>query len=206
MRPAIAWRAAEQRGDALLHLLRGLVGKSDGEDRFRLHAQAFDEMRNAISDDTRLAAAGPSENQQGAFSRFHGASLLRVELIEEICHVQPVILHDRFWPNKFSSRLLFKLMNFDGDGHGELLGVRIKTPALALRQRKDNIFKLPRGSHINRCKSQSIGHQAASIHQGQNIKLAVARIVMLADDLNKRLWQFPRFSQPPPRLAMIDSE
>ena len=43
----------------------------------------FDEIRDAVGDDPRLAAARPGEDEHRPVRGFNGFSLLRVELIQE---------------------------------------------------------------------------------------------------------------------------
>src|SRR5581483_410307 len=76
----------EQRVNAALHLARGLVGESDGEDVFRSHADGLDQVRAAVSDDARLAAARAGKDQHGALDNRGGFALLRVEGGEVVCH------------------------------------------------------------------------------------------------------------------------
>ena len=58
----------------------GFVGEGHREDGVRRHADAVDEMRDAIGDDARLAATGAGEDQHRAVDRLDGFTLLRVEL------------------------------------------------------------------------------------------------------------------------------
>ena len=64
--------------DALPHFARGLVGESHRQDVARRHA-LLDQMRDARSDDARLARARPGQNQDRAFGGFDGLPLLRIE-------------------------------------------------------------------------------------------------------------------------------
>ena len=55
---------AEDAGDALPHLLRGLVGEGDGEDLALLRQAGPDQVGDAVGDDARLARAGAGEDEQ----------------------------------------------------------------------------------------------------------------------------------------------
>ena len=50
---------------------------------FRHHAQIFDQIRDAIGDDPRLAAARAGENEHRAVRGLNGGALLRIELVEK---------------------------------------------------------------------------------------------------------------------------
>lgn len=76
-------RSADQFLDALAHLSGSLVGEGDGENRLGHCTDALDQLRNPISDDTRFAAAGTSQNKHGPFGGLDSLTLLRVELGEE---------------------------------------------------------------------------------------------------------------------------
>ena len=68
-RRQLAGRARQQFGDALLHFAGGLVGERDAEDIARRDA-LFDHVRDAISDDARLAGARAGEDQDRAVRWF----------------------------------------------------------------------------------------------------------------------------------------
>ena len=69
----------EQRGDALAHFGRGLIGERNGEDRRRRHVALGDDVRDAMSDDASFSAASTGEDKQRTFRVAHRFSLLRVE-------------------------------------------------------------------------------------------------------------------------------
>ena len=69
---------ADQLLHALGHLRRRFVGKGDGEDSVRRDADIFDQVRNAVSNDARLAAAGTGKDQQRALGGLDRQALLRV--------------------------------------------------------------------------------------------------------------------------------
>jgi hypothetical protein len=72
--------AADQLADALLHLLRRLVGEGDGGDLARLDAIVLDQPGDLLRDDARFARAGAGQHQQGAVEVAHGFELRRIEL------------------------------------------------------------------------------------------------------------------------------
>ena len=71
---------AEQRREARAHLARGLVGEGDREDAVRRHVVRRDEVRDAVDDDARLAAARAGEDEQRPVDVLDRADLRRVEL------------------------------------------------------------------------------------------------------------------------------
>ena len=71
-------RLRQKPRDALLHFAGGLVGEGDGENIGRRHAPG-NQMSDAERDDTRLAGAGPGQDQQRAVQRFDGLALLGIE-------------------------------------------------------------------------------------------------------------------------------
>src|SRR5581483_8729296 len=105
--------AADQLADTLLHLARGLVGESDGEDV--VWSDAFlDEARDAGSDDAGFAGAGAGEDQDGAFGGFDGLALRRVEgqKIEHVCRL-------RSWRQRLNTGLTAEGKSFleNGEKH-----------------------------------------------------------------------------------------
>ena len=72
-------RTLQQIPHASLHLVRGFVGERDGKNGLRPDLQVVDQVRDAIGDDARLAAAGARENEHRSFGCLHGFELLRIE-------------------------------------------------------------------------------------------------------------------------------
>src|ERR1035438_9837229 len=62
----------------------GLVGEGDGQHRRWRHVPGRDDMRDAMRDDARLAAARSGKNQQGSVDMVYGFTLLRIKPFEEI--------------------------------------------------------------------------------------------------------------------------
>ena len=61
---------AQQLSDALAHFVCGFVGESDGGHVARRIAAIFDEVSKLVRDDTRLAATGPGQHQEGTIQIF----------------------------------------------------------------------------------------------------------------------------------------
>ncbi len=72
-------RAPEQLSDASGHLFGGLVRERDREDLTRLRLVGVDQMCDAMRQHTRLAAAGPGEDQQRPLAVRDGLALRLVE-------------------------------------------------------------------------------------------------------------------------------
>ena len=77
-------RVAQQRSDTLAHLVCCLIRKG-----YRKHAGAgnavvIHQMRDAVSDHPRLAAACSGEQQQWSFNVRNGLFLLRIEAFKKI--------------------------------------------------------------------------------------------------------------------------
>ena len=81
---SVAARRAQQVADALLHHAGGFVGERDGENRAARNAH-FDQVRDAIGDDARLAGARAGQNQQGTFGCEHSFALAFVQFVEKCC-------------------------------------------------------------------------------------------------------------------------
>ena len=80
----VARLLADEREDARAHLGRGLVGERDREDLPRLDALDADEVRDAMGEHARLAAARAGQDQQRPFGRGDGARLLGVEPRDDV--------------------------------------------------------------------------------------------------------------------------
>jgi hypothetical protein len=64
----------KKRGHAFLHGAGGFVGKRDGENRVGQHAE-IEKVSDAVGDDTRLAGASASQDQQRAAGGFDSFAL-----------------------------------------------------------------------------------------------------------------------------------
>ena len=64
--PDVAGGRTDQLLDALPHLAGRRVGEGDGEDVPRTHADLVDQVGDAMSEDPRLARAGPGQDQHWA--------------------------------------------------------------------------------------------------------------------------------------------
>ena len=69
---------AEQAVDAVAHLLSGFVGKRDRQNGGPGYVMRFNQVRDAMRDDARLAAAGAGEQQERTFDMGNGFALLRI--------------------------------------------------------------------------------------------------------------------------------
>ena len=72
--------ATQQLFDALPHLPRRLVGKSDGGDRRRRQAARADQISNFFRDDARLARPRAGQHEQRAVEIMNRFPLGRIEL------------------------------------------------------------------------------------------------------------------------------
>ncbi len=75
-------RPADEGGDAVLHLARGLVGEGDGEDLMALRTPCRQDVGDAGGEHARLAGAGPRQNQDRAVERHRRLALLLVEPVQ----------------------------------------------------------------------------------------------------------------------------
>ena len=75
--------AADDRGDALAHLGRGLVGERDGEDLAGLHPARREQVGDAGGERLGLARAGARDDEQRPALVHHGSALLGVQPLEE---------------------------------------------------------------------------------------------------------------------------
>ena len=69
---------------ALAHFVRRLIRERHGQNGRTRHMVCFDQVRDAMRDDARFAAAGSGQQQQRTFDMRHGFALLRVETCKEI--------------------------------------------------------------------------------------------------------------------------
>ena len=70
---------ADEGGDALAHLPRGLVGEGDGEDVRTDGLAGGDQVSDPGRQHAGLAGAGAGEHENRPFGRLHGGALLRVQ-------------------------------------------------------------------------------------------------------------------------------
>ena len=75
--------AADERGDPLLHLARGLVGEGDRQDLAGLHVALGQQVGDAVGEHPGLARAGAGDDQQRAALVDDRRALLRVEPVEQ---------------------------------------------------------------------------------------------------------------------------
>ncbi len=78
-RQALAFAAAQQAADALLHLARGLVGEGHCDDVLRADAALLDQVGDLAGDHAGLAGAGAGEHQHRAADVVHGFLLPGIE-------------------------------------------------------------------------------------------------------------------------------
>ena len=76
--------AADEAGDALLHLARGLVGEGDREHLTGLDVAGREQVGDAVGEHPGLARAGPGDDQQRRALVDHGRPLLGVEALEQL--------------------------------------------------------------------------------------------------------------------------
>ena len=84
--PMVASRAAsspDQPGDALAHLVGGLVGEGDGHDLPGLDAGG-DQVGDPMGEHPRLAAAGAGQDQQRTDWVRHRLALRRVQALQDL--------------------------------------------------------------------------------------------------------------------------
>ena len=75
---------ADERGDPLLHLARGLVGEGDREEPERRDAALGDEVRDPVGEHPGLARPGAGDDEQRAVGRGDRLALDRVQAREQI--------------------------------------------------------------------------------------------------------------------------
>jgi hypothetical protein len=80
--PHAAHAARHQLLEARAHLAGRLVGEGHREDARREHVLVHDQVRHAVRDDARLAAARAREDHQRALGVEHGLALRRVHALE----------------------------------------------------------------------------------------------------------------------------
>ena len=72
-------RRADQMGDPLAHLARGLVGEGDHQQFPRLRAAGGEDVGEARGQHPRLAGARARQHQHGALDRLHRRALFGVQ-------------------------------------------------------------------------------------------------------------------------------
>ena len=73
--PHLLRHRPDERADAGLHLLRGLVGEGDRQDLERRHVLLFDQVGDAVGEHARLARAGTGDDQKRPFGVDDGIEL-----------------------------------------------------------------------------------------------------------------------------------
>src|SRR6266567_893068 len=105
---------ADQFLDALSHLRRSFVGEGDRKNGLRHRTNVFDQMRNPVGDNARLAAPRPSQNEHRPVGSLNSLTLLRIKLGEKrqrwkrLRSFADWILQELFcdfWPDFFQSRI-----------------------------------------------------------------------------------------------------
>ena len=84
VRRARGARLAEQILDTLAHLLGGFVGERHRQNRVGRNTMFVDQVRDAMRDDARFAAAGAGEDQQRTFDVGRSFTLLGIQALQEI--------------------------------------------------------------------------------------------------------------------------
>src|SRR5205823_4530728 len=69
------------------HLVGGLVGEGDGQDRERVDVVVADEVGDAVGQDARLPRPGSGHDEDGAVGGRHRLALDRVEVVEKRARV-----------------------------------------------------------------------------------------------------------------------
>src|SRR5262249_23223906 len=77
-------RRPKKIANAKLHLIGGFVGECNGEDLLRPYVAIFNQVRHAIRDYPRLAAARAGENKDRALGTLHVVELFGIEKLREI--------------------------------------------------------------------------------------------------------------------------
>jgi hypothetical protein len=70
--------------DPLAHLIGGFVGEGNSQNAGSGDAMRFDEMGDAVRDDTRFAASGARQQQEGSFDVRDSRLLLWIQTLEKI--------------------------------------------------------------------------------------------------------------------------
>jgi len=82
--PHLLRHRADEGGDPLLHLGRGLVGEGDGQDRERRHPLGRDQVRDPVGEDPGLARPGAGDHEHRPRRGDHRLLLDRVQPLEGI--------------------------------------------------------------------------------------------------------------------------
>ena len=80
----VAAALTDEADDPFAQFRRGPVGEGDGEDPPRRHAVDPDEIGDPVGQDAGLARPGAGQDEQRALGRRDGASLLRVEGLDDL--------------------------------------------------------------------------------------------------------------------------
>ncbi len=77
-------RVPDQLLDPFGHLAGCLVGERNRKNRIRRYPGALDEVRDAVGDDARFAAAGSGQDQHRPFDGLNRLALLWVQFVEKM--------------------------------------------------------------------------------------------------------------------------
>jgi hypothetical protein len=76
----------QERLQAHAHLVRGSIGKGDGEDSLRRDATVHNTVGNTMGDDAGLPTAGPRQYEKRAAGVLDGPPLLWIQVRQGIWH------------------------------------------------------------------------------------------------------------------------
>jgi hypothetical protein len=76
--PEIPYLGSKNFFESRLHLPRSFIGERNREQVGGMNTVFFDEMGDAMDDDTRLSASGTRNDEKRTFTVRHGFELLRI--------------------------------------------------------------------------------------------------------------------------------
>jgi hypothetical protein len=87
--PELAVASRDEPGQTVAHLARGLVRESHRDDLVRASAPSVEEVADAVSEDSSLAAACSGKHEQRPVAMLDGASLLGIQPVTHVIHLGP---------------------------------------------------------------------------------------------------------------------
>ena len=107
-----AFGVVDHQRQSLLHLLGGLVRKSDRQNGGRIYPLFLYDVGDARSEDARFAAARARKHQYGAFGIQNGFELIGIESLQNFVHIVSTVKYFPRYYIIFAAKTQYKTICF----------------------------------------------------------------------------------------------